>query len=215
MRKFVLCHIILVSVVLCGCSYTVSLNPNITPTANIANPIGLSVGLFIPEETKSLTTADRPNWAYKYTFQLGPSLESIITHATKRVFSSVQTLESYPTSRMITDRQLDIAVIAKVTSAMTTLNQKPGFFSSDADGNTSISVQLTFYTREMVQLASIIGSGVGIASESWVLSTGKKEFSKSVESSIRNLGDDLVQQMYGNYDIRKMAENTYNERRLR
>ena len=113
---------------------------------------------------------------HHYRVGLGPSLESIITHATKRVFSSVDALESYPTSRMITDRQLDIVILAKVTSAMTTLNQKPGFFSSDADGNTSISVQLTFYTSEMVQLTSIMASGMGIASESWALSTGKKSF---------------------------------------
>ena len=40
-----------------------------------------------------------------------------------------------------------------------------------------------------------------------LLSSGKSEFSVSVESAIRNLGNNLVQQIYRNYDIRKPAEN--------
>ena len=189
-----------------GCAYTVNLNPNIAPTANIANPIPLKVGIFIPEETKSLTITDKPRWNVKYTFKVGESIQSVLIQAIDRVFVSYELLETYPTSQMIVDRNLDLAVIAKVTSAMTTLNLEEGFFQNDAQGSTSISVQLTFYTTEMLQFASVMGSGMGIGSEGMALSTGKKEFSKSVESAIRNLGDDLIQQMYGNYDIRKKAE---------
>lgn len=205
-RVFVILAVGGAAILLAGCSYTVSMNPNIAPTASIANQIDLKVGLFIPEGVKGLTVTDSPTPVYKYTFRVGKSIESLITKATDRVFSSVDVLESYPTSQMIYDRQLALVITAKVTSAMLNLTHKQGFFSHEAGGNASFSVQLTFYTPEMLQLTSVVASGMGIGSESWGLSSGQKEFSASVESAIRNLGDDLVQQMYGNYDIRKMAE---------
>ena len=47
---------------------------------------------------------------------------------------------------------------------------------------------------------------MGIGSEGLGFGTGKKEYSASVESALRNLGDDMVHQINGNYDIRKKAE---------
>ena len=189
-----------------GCAYRVNLNPNIAPTANIANPIPFKIGLFIPEETKSLTITDNASWTTKYTFEVGESLQSVIIQAVDRVFASYELLETYPASQTLVDRNLDLVALAKVTSAMATLHLEEGFLTSYAQGSTTISVQLTFYTPDMLQLASVMGSGMGLGSEGVGFSTGKKEFSKSVEIAIQNLGDDLIQQMYGNYDIRKMAE---------
>ena len=56
-----------------GCSYQVSLDPNIDPTSNIANPMKLRVGLFITEETKAIKTSDRITPLVKYTFDVGPA----------------------------------------------------------------------------------------------------------------------------------------------
>lgn len=195
-------------ILICGCSYTVSLNPGISPTANIANPINSKIGLFIPEETVSVSISDRPAPAIKYTFLVGKSLESIISQSVRRVFTAVEVLEAYPTQKMITERGLNLVCIAKVESANISLNYKQGvFFQSDADGSTVISIQLTFYLPDMIQLVVVRASGMGVASEGWGFGSGEKEFSKSVESAIRSLGDDLVHQIYGNYDIRKLSDH--------
>ena len=187
-------------------SYNVLLDPNIDPTVNIANRIGLKVGLFIPEEMKSFKVSDKSHWTTKYTFEIGKALENTVIKSTRSVFSSVEVLETYPTQQMIVERQLDLVIVSNVVSGRTTLNQDPGFFSADAEGSTSLSVQLAFYTREMIHLALVFASGMGIASEGFTFSTGKQEYSASVEMAVRNLGNQLVQQMYGNYDIRKLAE---------
>lgn len=107
---------------------------------------------------------------------------------------------------MISQRNLDIVVIAKVTSGKVSLNLKQGFFQNSAEGSTALSVQLVFYDHEMLQLTTVVGSGMGIGSEGLTFSTGKKEYSASLESALRNLGDDMVHQINGNYDIRKKAE---------
>ena len=117
----------LLAIVLVGCSYSVKMDPNIDPTANIANPINLKVGLFIPEETRGLTISDRANLD-KYTFHIGEAVESIITKSTRRVFAYVEVLESYPTQQMISERKLDLVVLAKVTSGKVSLNLEQGFF---------------------------------------------------------------------------------------
>ena len=199
------CIVVLLAVVLVGCAYNVKMDPNIDPTANIANSINLKVGLFIPEETKGFEVSDRVNLD-KYTFQVGEALESIVTKSARRVFAHVEILESYPTQQMISQRNLDLVAIAKVTSGKVSLNLDQGLFQNDAEGSTSLSVQVVFYDREMLQLTTIIASGMGIGSEGLLFSTGEKEYSASVESALRNLGDDMVHQMNGNYDIRKKAE---------
>ena len=195
----------LLAIILVGCSYSVKMDPNIDPTANIANPINLKVGLFIPEETRRLTISDRAHLD-KYTFHVGEAIESIITKSTRRVFVYVEELDSYPTQQMIAERKLDFIALAKVTSAKVALNLEQGFFQYDAEGSTSLSVQLTFYDYEMLQFTVVTATGMGIGSEGMFLSTGKNEYSASVESALRNLGDAIVHQIYGNYDIRKKAE---------
>ena len=113
--------------VLIACSYNVLLDPNISPASNIANPIELRLALHIPEETKSFKVADRSHLD-KYTFQIGQALDSIITKATRRVFSHVELLDEYPTQHMISMRGFDIVGIAKITSAKTSLNLDQGYF---------------------------------------------------------------------------------------
>ena len=204
--KTIITTLTAVTFALTGCSYNVKMDPNIEPSANIANAIDLRIGIFIPEETKRFKISDTVHAVHKYTFHVGEALESLIVKAANRVFKHVEVLDSYPTQQMIKQRNLDLAVIAKVTSAKTALNYKQGFFQTTAEGSTALSAQLTFYDEQMLQLTLVIGSGMGIGSEGWGLSTGKKEYSVSVESALRNLADDLIHQINGNYDIRKKAE---------
>lgn len=199
--------IIVLSSLFNGCAYNIKIDPNIEPSANIANPMPLKVGLFIPAETKGLTITDNVQLT-KYTFQAGEAVESIITKSTNRAFSHVEVLETYPTQHMIVQRNLDLVIIAKVTSGKASLNWKRGFFQATAEGNVSLSVLLYFYDAKMLQITSVRGSGISIGSEEWgAFSTGEEEYSIPVESAIRNLGDDLVHQIYGNYDIRKISES--------
>ncbi len=190
-----------------GCSYAVKLDPNIDPTANIANKVPVSVGLYVPEELKTFVIEDNADWAHKYSFNIGEATHSIVTKSVQRVFQKTEILDSYPTQQMIDERNLDIVAIPKITAAGVSLNRKEGFFQDSASGNTQVSVQMTFYNLEMVQVSAVQGSGMGVSSKGMgALTTGKSEYSTSVESALRNLGDDLVHQMYGNYDIRKLGE---------
>jgi len=190
-----------------GCSsYYVILDPNIDPMANISNPINLRTGLFIPEEIRTLTISDKSG-VIKYTFNVGEALESMIIKSTNRVFTYVEVLDNYPTQVMIDEKNIDIVVIAKVTSAKVSLSHDTGLFHATAKGSAQISVQMAFYEDEMLQLTAVMASGMGVGSEGIGLtSTGESEYSAAVESALRNLGNDLIHQIYGNYDIRKKAE---------
>lgn len=191
-----------------GCSYAVKIDPNIDPTANIAAKLPLKVGVFVPEEVKSFTSTDNATWAKKYTFNMGEAIESMVLKSTEKVFRESQKLDSQPTVEMMQERQLDLAVIAQVRECKVALNEKEGFFQDDASGTAHVSVGLLFYDPTMIQFTTVQGTGMGVASQGLgAFTTGKREYGTSVESAIRNLGNDLVQQMYGNYDIRKLAES--------
>ena len=118
-------------------------------------------------------------------------------------------LDAQPTDDMIGERRLDLVVIPRVTSAMMTLNRDEGPFQDDARGSTAITVELMFYDAEMIQFTAVLASGVGIASERiGFFSRGQREYAASVEDALNNLSNDMVRQMYGNYDIRKKGEES-------
>lgn len=193
-------------VLVTGCTHSISMNPNIGPSANIATPVDLRVGVFIPVDVSQFVIDDRSDLD-KYIFEIGESLESVITKSANRVFSRVSMLDAQPTGEVIEESALDLVMIPRVTAAMVTLNKEEGPFQDDARGNTAITVELMFYDTEMIQYTTVMASGIGIASERiGFFSRGQKEYSASVEDAIVNLSNDMVRQMYGNYDIRKKGE---------
>ena len=208
MHKLKLAAGLAAAVLVAGCTHSIRMDPNIGPTASIARPVDLKVGLYIPEEVKGFVISDRPDLE-KFVFEIGASLESIITKSANRVFSRVAMLDAQPTDDVIGERELDLVMIPRVTSAMMSLNKDEGPFQDDARGSTAITVELMFYDAEMIQLTAVMASGVGIASERiGFFSRGQREYAASVEDALNNLSNDMVRQMYGNYDIRKMGEDS-------
>ena len=191
-----------------GCTHISTIRPNIDVTATVANPLDLRVGLFIPPEVKGLQMADRADWSDKYIFKIGDALSSVIYKALARVFRQVELLETYPTEVLIAERSLDFVSTVRITEANAALQATEGFFTVDATGNIQISANLTFADEKLIQFSSVQATGTGMGNTGVDLfSTGKSEFGAPVEVAIRNLGDNIVQQVYGNYDIRKRAEN--------
>ncbi len=208
MHKLKLAAGLAAAVLVAGCTHSIRMDPNIGPTASIARPVDLRVGLYIPEEVKGFVISDRPDLE-KFVFEIGASLESIITKSANRVFSRVAMLDAQPTDDVIGERELDLVMIPRVISAMMTLNKDEGPFQDDARGSTAITVELMFYDAEMIQLTAVMASGVGIASERiGFFSRGQREYAASVEDALNNLSNDMVRQMYGNYDIRKLVEDS-------
>jgi len=190
-----------------SCTHTATIRPNLDVTATIANPLNLSVGLYIPPEVKGLQMSDRADWADKYIFKVGDAVSSVIYKALARVFRKVELLETYPTEAMIAERGLDFVSTATITEANAALQSQQGFFTVDATGNIQISANLTFSDSKLIQFSSVQATGTGMGNQGVdMFSTGKKEFGAPVEVAIRNLGNNIVQQVYGNYDIRKRAE---------
>jgi len=190
-----------------GCTHTAAVRPNIDVTATIANQLDFNVGLFIPPEVKGLEMTDRANWADKYIFKVGEAISSVIYKALARVFKNVELLESYPTEVIVAERNLDFVTTVRITEASAALSTQTGFFTVDATGNIQVSANLSFSDRKLIQFASIQATGTGMGNQEVdMLSTGKKEFSAPIEVAVRNLGNNIIQQVYGNYDIRKRAE---------
>ena len=170
-------------------------------------PIDLRVGLFVAEKVKLSVMLHNPCRGIKEDPGLDKDLESTMTTAFRRVFASVDVLESYPTPKLMDSMQLDLVVIAEVKGAGGTFGYQGAKIWNRGESDHSLSVKLSFYTHEMKQVTSVMASGSGTTESIGILFTAEKRaLVKSVKSAIRNLGDDVAQQVYVNPDIRKIAK---------
>ena len=135
------------------------------------------------------------------------AVSNTINQATRRVFQKVQELEAYPTEQMTIERGLDLVIIPRLNEATLALNTEIGFWGNDAAGAMHLAVEMAVFTREFMQLTMVRATGNGIGEQGiGLFSSGKSEFSVSVENALRDMGNNAVQQLYGNYDIRQFVE---------
>ena len=57
-------------ILMSGCTHSVTMNPNISPTATIARAVDLRVGLYIPDDVRNYVISDSQD-IYKYVFKIG------------------------------------------------------------------------------------------------------------------------------------------------
>ena len=171
--------------------------------------IDLRVGLFVAGEGL-LSASLRYDTDSKKEGEfrgLDKTLESAITKACRRTFSSVHVLESDPTQGTTDNGELDLIVIATLMGGAGSFGYEGPPIWNRGESDHSFSVQLTFYTREMKQVSSIKASGKGSAKSIGILFTAEKRaLVKSVRAAIRDLEDDIVRQVYDNPEIREIAE---------
>lgn len=172
-------------------------------------PIDLRVGLFVAGENQLSARLHHHSKSIKEGELRGldKALESAITKACRRVFSSVHVLVSDPTQEMTDNRRLDLVVVAQLMGSGGSFGYQGEGLWNRGKSDYSMSVILTFYTREMQQVTSVKTSGDGSSESIGILSTPEKRaLVKSVKAAIRNLGDDIAQQVYANPDIRNIAK---------
>ena len=203
MKKLLLL-VIVVSLISLACTHSVAIRPDLGLTANISKQMDFRIGLYIPDEVKSMLVQDNANWANAYEFDIGKSVSSIIYKAMVRVFKYVEILETYPTEQMMIDRKFDYVATVRITEANIGLSKDEGYFADKATGNTQLSVSITYLDKQLIQFTNVNATGTGQGKETiGLFSSGSDEYSRSVERSVISLGNAIAQQTYGNYDLRK------------
>ena len=172
-------------------------------------PIDLRVGLFVAGEDQLSARLHNPSTGIKESElrALDKALKSAITKAFRRVFASVDTLKTYPTQEMADNEELDLIVVAELMGTGGTFGYQSEGLWNRGESDYFMSVELTFYTHDMEQVTSVKASGEGSSESIGILFTPEKRaLVKSVKFAIRNLGDDIAQQVYVNPDIRNIAK---------
>lgn len=173
------------------------------------NLIDLRVGLFVVDNVQLSALLDYPSRGIREELELDTALESTIAQVFRGVYSSVDILESYPTQQTIDSKQLDFVVIAEVSGGGGSVGHEDSQLWNRGEADHSLSVKLTFYTHEMKKISSIMASGAGSAESLGFLFTAEKNAAdKSIKAAIRNLGDDIIQQVHVNTDIRNIAKQS-------
>lgn len=174
-------------------------------------PIDLRVGLFVAGEDQLSARLRYHTKSAKEgeLRELDKTLKSAITKGCRRTFSFVHVLKSDPTQGTIDNEELDLIVIASLMGSGGSFGYEGGTVWNRGESDQSLSVQLTFYTHEMKQVSSVKASGKGSAESIGIFFTAEKRaLVKSVKAAIRNLEDDIEQQVYVNPDLRNMANQS-------
>lgn len=167
------------------------------------NLIDLRVGLFVVDNVQLSAMLDYPSRGIREELELDTALESTIAQVFRGVYSSVDILESYPTQQTIDSKQLDFVVIAEVLGGGGSAGYEGGQVWNRAEADHSLSMKLTFYTHEMKKISLGAGSAESLG---FLFTAEKNAADKSIKAAIRNLGDDIVQQVNDNPKIREMAK---------
>lgn len=173
--------------------------------------MNLRIGLFFTEDTQALIMPFEP---YHYPVMdpgddvpVGSEIVSTLTRATRGAFTSVDVLNAYPTKESIADSQLNLVVVVQVRQAGGSLGYEGDRIQNSSEASRSLTAELTCFNADLIEIASITASGKGNATAKGILfDSRRKAFVGAVKSALRNLGDDVVLQMFSNPEIRKMAE---------
>jgi hypothetical protein len=195
-----------------GCTYRVNVNPNLSVTTTIGKKLPLNVGVYIPPYIKGFEDVDSASWDEKYIVNIGEAIFNIIYKAVDTAIDKVELLEIYPTEVMISERKLDGFFAIGLNESNLDLDKDRGFLTDQAIGNYTVSINFNFFNPEMILVTSFncIGNSHGSRSYDFLSFHGKEKYKPIIEAAIRNLGDNIVQMIYGNYDVRKLAEGEKN-----
>ncbi|MDE0041247.1 MAG: hypothetical protein OXT74_04375 [Candidatus Poribacteria bacterium] len=172
-------------------------------------PINLRVGLFVVDNVQLSALLHYPSRGMEEELRLDNTLESAIAKAFRRVYSSVDILESYPTQQTTDSKHLDFVVIAEVLGGGGSVGHEGSQLWNRGEADHSLSVKLIFYTHEMKQVTSVKASGAGSGESIRFLFTAEKNAAdKAIKAAMRSLGDDIVQQVHVNPDIRNIAKQS-------
>ena len=171
----------------------------------------LRVGLFFTENTRHLTMLYEPRhypiMDPKDDVPVGKDIVSTLTKATRHVFASVETLDSYPTKESIADRQLNLVIVVHVGPAGGSLGYQGDSIQNSSEASKSLTAELTCLNPKMKEVAFNTVWGEGNATAKGILfDSRRRAFVGAVKSAIRNLGENAARQMNSNPEIRKLAE---------
>ena len=164
----------------------------------IEDAMDLRIGLFITPETKHQVVIDYRDGSGTnvYEMQIGDELESAIARAVKRVFRYAAVLESHPTSDMMIEQRLDLAVVADVNLGGAGMSYMRHGWKHEIEAERELSAELGIFTPELKPLTTVTASGIGESSLSMVLlNPRKKVFTDTVKAAIDNLEDEIVWKM--------------------
>ena len=179
--------------------------------ADNSDRMDLRAGLFFTEGTRSLIMPFEP---YHYPvmdvkddLRVGKDVVLALARASRRIFASVEVLDSCPTPELIVDRRLNLVIIVHALPGGGSLGYRGDGFQNSSEASRSLTAKLSCYNPEMIEVAVISVSGEGNATAKGILfDSRRRAFVGAVKAAIRNLGDDVALQMSSNPEIRKTVK---------
>jgi len=202
MRKILLCLGLFVGV-FTGCTHQVSLRTQ-SSTLTYADKLPIKVGVYIPDEIKSLTVETPATGSAcegnSYPMEIGPYLSDAIINGIQTACAEVVPVR---TQTAFTD-DMKFIIVPRVNGMNTDLSFNESFFSMNFKGTFQGNLTCNVVDKSGKVVYSFAASGNGFNSGSGSsCASGTDALQRATESGLQQIADNIAQTLNSSTQVRQ------------
>lgn len=185
--------ILLLIILLAGCTQNVTIRPDIFPSAFIAEKHSYSVGVVFSNDMLTHVLHVKPSTyvgsAYSYNFELGTQLKNALYRTVESAYENPTLTNIIPSSG-----EYDRIIKFSLQSSVMDLQFETGFMSTSGRSTYAITVSMEAYdgsTMKLLKKSSFNGNGF-MSQNNIKMGSAGKQFKTSIESAIQQLADTIA-----------------------
>jgi hypothetical protein len=201
--------LVIISFAYYGCSSTAALN-GIQTSNTFANKVKLKVGLYLPSEIKDRVTVVGTSTmvcsAWKANVASGNGYYTAIQNGLSSCIEDVQ-ISNSPISPESAQREgYDLYVIPQIVNENASVSVQESFFTNTINSQFQTSVNLKIFNNKGETIYTYTSNGSGFNNGSGSCSNIAAVMKMSMETSLRQIADNISQSIYGSSQINEFVK---------
>ncbi len=209
-RKITYFIFIILTTLYYGCSATATLS-GIQTSNNYPNKLKIKVGLFIPSEIKDrLTTVGTSTMtcsAWKAQISSGNGYNTAIQSGLSACIEDVELSNSPINPEMAKREGYDLYVIPQIVNENASVSVQESFLTNSINSQFQTSLNFKFINKDGETIYSYSANGSGFNNGTGACDDIAQVMKMSMETSLRQVADNLSQSIYGSAQIHDFVNN--------
>lgn len=196
--------------ILYGCSASASLG-GIQTSNNYANKLALDVGLYVPSEIKDrMTTVGTSTFvcsAWKAQIESGSGFNTALISGISSCVENLDVSNSPINPEMAKRKGYDLYVLPQIVNENASVSVQESFLSNTINSKYQVSMNIKVFDVNGNTVYTYTANGSGFNNGSGSCSDIADIMKLSMETSLRQVADNISQSLYGAAQINNFIEN--------
>ena len=212
-KSFLSISLFIIAILYYGCSASATLS-GIQTSNTYPNKLKMKVGLFVPSEIKDrVTTVGTSTYtcsAWKANISSGNGYYSAIESGLTSCIDNLS-LSNSPINPESAQREgYDLYVIPQIINENASVSVQESFFSNTINSQFQTSVSLKFFNKNGETIYTYVANGAGFNNGSGSCADIADIIKLSMETSLRQVADNISQSFYGSSQVNDFAKSINN-----